>query len=197
MLLSYFRNSISYYSEQKKYKVNMKNTRTFFASKLLILSRIPAEHPRKKHHNNHNYHNENNITTYYVSSTINCKYTLNCNISVHITCEKASISVIKGKRYCFAVTMPRRSHEQRQRQRRRAELERRQEQLQDCLRKEAYFNYIRSALLDGLAAGQATADGDSQHEKLESVERAIRGILEVKQDLEVIIATLQGEAAQQ
>ena len=93
--------------------------------------------------------------------------------------------------------MPRRNHEQRQRQRRRAELERRQEQLQDCLRKEAYFNYIRSALLDGLAAGQATADGDSQHEKLESVERAIRGILEVKQDLEVIIATLQGEAAQQ
>ena len=92
--------------------------------------------------------------------------------------------------------MPRRNREQqRQRQRRRAELERRQEQLEDCLRKEAYYNYIRSALLDGLAAGQVTADGDSQHEKLERVERAIRGNLEVKQDLEVIIATLQGEAA--
>ena len=51
------------------------------------------------------------------------------------------------------------------------------------------YNRIRRALLDGLTRGETTRDGDSQHEKLESVERNIRENLRVMHDLEVILAT--------
>jgi len=54
---------------------------------------------------------------------------------------------------------------------------------------EKEYNRIREALLDGLSKGQTTLDGDTQHEKLEVVEKAIIENLKVKQDLEVILAT--------
>ena len=90
--------------------------------------------------------------------------------------------------------MSRIAQEDSQRQR---EIRRRQDQLQSCVSNEKQLNIIWRVLLDGLASGQTTEEGQSQHEKLELVERAIRDNLEVKQDLEVIIATLQGEAQTQ
>lgn len=69
--------------------------------------------------------------------------------------------------------------------------------LKRCVSSEKQFNLIRRVLLAGLASGQTTEEGQSQHEKLELMEKAIRDNLEVKQDLEVIIATLQGEAQTQ
>jgi len=62
-------------------------------------------------------------------------------------------------------------------------------ELQRSKANDVEYNRIRKALLDGLTRGETTRDGDSQHEKLESVERAIRENLRVMHDLEVILAT--------
>ena len=80
---------------------------------------------------------------------------------------------------------------------RQREIRRHQDLLKRCVSSEKQFNLIRRVLLAGLASGQTTEEGQSQHEKLELMEKAIRDNLEVKQDLEVIIATLQGEAQTQ
>ena len=62
-------------------------------------------------------------------------------------------------------------------------------ELQRTKANDVEYNRIRRALLDGLTRGETTRDGDSQHEKLESVERNIRENLRVMHDLEVILAT--------
>jgi len=61
-------------------------------------------------------------------------------------------------------------------------------ELQQTKANDAEFNRIRRALLDGLARGETTREGESQHAKLESVERNIRENLRVMHDLEVILA---------
>jgi len=62
-------------------------------------------------------------------------------------------------------------------------------ELQRSKANDVEYNRIRRALLDGLTRGESTQEGDSQHEKLESVERAIRENLRVMHDLEVILAS--------
>jgi len=66
------------------------------------------------------------------------------------------------------------------------------EQLAPANANDVEYNQIRRALLDGLSQGHKTHEGQSQHEKLEVIERAIRKNLRVKHDLEVILATTQG-----
>jgi len=66
------------------------------------------------------------------------------------------------------------------------------EQLAKANANEQEYNRIRNALLDGLTKNDRTRDGESQHEKLEVIERAIRENLKVKHDLEVILATHKG-----
>jgi hypothetical protein len=68
-----------------------------------------------------------------------------------------------------------------------------EEDLQKANNNDIEYNRIRRALLDGLAKGEKTREGESQHKKLENVERMIRSNLKVKHDLEVILATCKGE----
>ena len=70
----------------------------------------------------------------------------------------------------------------------RAEINQWKEQLKRATDNEKEFNRIREALLDGLSKGKTTEQGHSQHKKLQSIEKAIRENLRVKQDLEVILA---------
>jgi len=67
------------------------------------------------------------------------------------------------------------------------------EDLQKANSNDIEYNRIRIALLDGLAKGDKTREGESQHKKLENVEKMIRSNLRVKHDLEVILATCKGE----
>ncbi len=48
----------------------------------------------------------------------------------------------------------------------RSEISKLREQLQQANANDLEFNRIRRALLDGLAEGQATREGQSQHKKL-------------------------------
>jgi hypothetical protein len=74
----------------------------------------------------------------------------------------------------------------------RSEINKWREQLARENANDVEYNRIMRALLDGLSEGQKTLKGQSQHEKLEVIERAIRENLRVKHDLEVILATNQG-----
>jgi hypothetical protein len=73
------------------------------------------------------------------------------------------------------------------------EITRFKEDLQKANSNDIEYNRIRGALLDGLAKGDKTREGESQHKKLENVEKMIRSNLRVKHDLEVILATCKGE----
>ena len=73
----------------------------------------------------------------------------------------------------------------------RDEITRFKEDLQKANSNDIEYNRIRRALLDGLAKGDKTRDGESQHRKLENVEKMIRDNLRVKHDLEVILATCE------
>ena len=75
----------------------------------------------------------------------------------------------------------------------RDEITRFKEDLQKANSNDIEYNRIRGALLDGLAKGDKTQEGESQHKKLENVEKMIRSNLRVKHDLEVILATCKGE----
>ncbi len=75
----------------------------------------------------------------------------------------------------------------------RDEINRFKEDLQKANSNDIEYNRIRGALLDGLAKGDKTREGESQHKKLENVEKMIRSNLRVKHDLEVILATCKGE----
>ena len=71
----------------------------------------------------------------------------------------------------------------------RAQLSQFEQDLQKAKNNDAEFNRIRNALLKGLAEGHTTREGESQHQKLQNIEMAIRNNLEVKHDLEVILAS--------
>ena len=73
----------------------------------------------------------------------------------------------------------------------RDEINRFKEDLQKAKSNDIEYNRIRGVLLDGLAKGDKTRDGESQHRKLENVEKMIRDNLRVKHDLEVILATCE------
>jgi hypothetical protein len=73
----------------------------------------------------------------------------------------------------------------------RDEINRFKEDLQKANSNDIEYNRIRGVLLDGLAKGDKTQDGESQHRKLENVEKMIRDNLRVKHDLEVILATCE------
>ena len=73
------------------------------------------------------------------------------------------------------------------------EITRFKEDLQKANSNDIEYNRIRGVLLDGLAKGDKTREGESQHKKLENVEKMIRSNLRVKHDLEVILATCKGE----
>jgi hypothetical protein len=73
----------------------------------------------------------------------------------------------------------------------RDEINRFKEDLQKANSNDIEYNRIRGVLLDGLAKGDKTRDGESQHRKLENVEKMIRDNLRVKHDLEVILATCE------
>jgi hypothetical protein len=75
----------------------------------------------------------------------------------------------------------------------RDEINRFKEDLQKANSNDIEYNRIRGVLLDGLAKGDKTREGESQHKKLENVEKMIRSNLRVKHDLEVILATCKGE----
>jgi len=68
----------------------------------------------------------------------------------------------------------------------RSEINKWTEQLAWANANDVEYNRIRRALLDGLSEGLKTRIGQSQHEKLEVIERAICKNLRVKNDLEVI-----------
>ncbi len=68
----------------------------------------------------------------------------------------------------------------------RSEINKWTEQLARANANDVEYNRIRRALLDGLSEGLKTRKGQSQHEKLEVIERAICKNLRVKHDLEVI-----------
>jgi hypothetical protein len=55
-----------------------------------------------------------------------------------------------------------------------------------------YNEKARRFLLQGLAQGKLTKDGENQHGKLETVEAAIAGCLSVKHNIEAILADLYG-----
>ena len=73
----------------------------------------------------------------------------------------------------------------------RDEINRFKEDLQKANSNDIEYNRIRGVLLDGLAKADKTRDGESQHRKLENVEKMIRDNLRVKHDLEVILATCE------
>ena len=75
----------------------------------------------------------------------------------------------------------------------RDEINRFKEDLQKANSNDIEYNRIRGVLLDGLAKGDKTREGESQHKKLENVEKMIRSNFRVKHDLEVILATCKGE----
>ena len=54
---------------------------------------------------------------------------------------------------------------------------------------EGKYKQIRKVLLDALSKGETTEDGQSQHEKLETVEKAIINNLSVLYDIEAILAS--------
>ena len=54
---------------------------------------------------------------------------------------------------------------------------------------EVKYKQIRKVLLDALSKDETTEDGQSQHEKLETVEKAIINNLSVLYDIEAILAS--------
>ena len=73
----------------------------------------------------------------------------------------------------------------------RDEINRFKEDLQKANSNDIEYNRIRRVLLNSLANGAKTREGESQHKKLENVEKMIRDNLRVKHDLEVILATCE------
>jgi hypothetical protein len=51
------------------------------------------------------------------------------------------------------------------------------------------YNHMRQVLLDGLTLDPKTVNGESQHDKLEIVEKVIHENLEVLHDIEAILAS--------
>ena len=56
-------------------------------------------------------------------------------------------------------------------------------------------NQYREWILQALAEGKTTADGETQHEKLETLDRLIRKDTSFKQDIEAILASEYGYRA--
>jgi hypothetical protein len=68
-----------------------------------------------------------------------------------------------------------------------------EQKIQRAKDNDKYYNTLRNALLSGLSNNETTRDGKSQEEKMERVEKAIIENLQVKYDLEVLLARKKSE----